>query len=81
MAQEQNINIVLSGNTWVARIGISAIELHYKFLGFRDQGVRFVMKNMENLRQIYIFHYYLIEKGNISEAGQFKGLTWIECEM
>lgn len=40
-----------------------------------------MMKDMENLKEIDIFHYYLTEKGNIPEAGQFKGLTWTECEM
>lgn len=31
--------------------------------------LRFVMKDMENLNEMDIFHYYLIEKGNIAEAG------------
>lgn len=31
--------------------------------------LRFMMKDMENLKEIDIFHYYLTEKGNIPEAG------------
>lgn len=53
----------------MARIGISANELYYKFLRFGVTGLLiFVMKDMENLKEIDIFHYYLTEKGNIPKA-------------